>query len=314
MSTTIITPLKALDTTETNRNPAAVYLARLAPGSRRAMHGALEALARLVSPGAAASALPWPALRYEHTQALRAKVVATYAPRTANRHLAALRGVLREAWRLGLLSAEDYHRATDLPSVRVETLPAGREVDAGELRALFQACDASPIGARDAALLTLLYGAGLRRAEAVALQLEDFNPKDGALKVRAGKGRKERMVYATNGGLSALKAWLEVRGSAPGPLLCPVAKGGRVVLAGMTGTAVHQRLQALGKKAGVDTFSPHDLRRTFISRLLDSGADLSTVQRLAGHANVATTQAYDRRGEVTKRKAAELLHVPYVRR
>lgn len=127
-----------------------------------------------------------------------------------------------------------------------------------------------------------------------------------------GKGNRERAVYADNGGGAAIRAWLDVRGREPGPLLCRVSQTGTVSPAeGMTPTAIRLRIVHRCKRAGVRPVSPHDLRRTFVSQMIDANGDVASVQRLAGHASVTTTVRYDRRGERTARRTAALLHVPY---
>jgi site-specific recombinase XerD len=82
----------------------------------------------------------------------------------------------------------------------------------------------------------------------------------------------------------------------------------------MTDQAILLILRRRATQAKVAAFTPHDLRRSFVSDLLDAGADMVTVQKLAGHANVQTTARYDRRGEEAKKRAAELLRVPFVSR
>lgn len=297
-----------------DQHPAAVYLARLAPGSRRTMREALDTIAGLLTSNRCdLQTLDWAALRYQHTAAVRAILAGLYAPATANKMLAAFRGVLKEAWRLGQVGAEEYHRAADLPSVRGTTQPRGRALSHEELATLFERCavDKTPAGLRDAALLGILYGCGLRRSELVALDVSDYLARDSAVGVRSGKGNKARTSYLSVGSREALEAWLKVRGKTPGPLFCPVNKAGKIAFRRLSDQAVRKILLKRAGQAGVDQFSPHDLRRTMIGDLLDAGADISTVQRLAGHANVTTTARYDRRGEAAKRKAANLLNVPF---
>jgi site-specific recombinase XerD len=296
-----------------DRHPVAVYLARLAPGSRRSQKSALETMADLLTGGRIGiEELPWHRLGYQHASALRAALAERYSPATANRHLAALRGVLREAWRLGLMKAEDLARATDLAPVKGERVPRGRALSRGELRALFESCREKTAGnVRDAALLGVLYAAGLRRAEVVSLGVADYDPESGALVVR-GKGNKERITYIDDGAGEAMGEWLAVRGSEPGPIFCPVTQTGEVVIRGITDQAVYAILRSRAKKAKIRPFSPHDLRRSCVSDLLDAGVDISVVQQFVGHANIATTARYDRRGEHAKKRAAKSLHVPFV--
>jgi len=147
----------------------------------------------------------------------------------------------------------------------------------------------------------------------VGLDVADYDPTTGALRIR-GKGGKERLAHVVNGTADALADWLAVRGDRPGALFCSIRKGGHLTWQRMTTTALHKMLTGRALEAGVKPLSCHDLRRTFVSDLLDGGADIATVQQLAGHASVTTTARYDRRPEQTRRKAAEMLHVPYRRR
>lgn len=308
--------LIAVDTAPLDRHPAAVYLARLSSGSRDAMLRSLHVIAGLLTQGKCdAWSLEWRAVRYHHSMMVRAVLEQKYAPATANKMLSALRGVLGEAWRLGQMEAHDYQRAVDVKAIKGKSLPAGRALSMGELHALFEACaeDRKPAGVRDAALIAVLYGAGLRRAEVVALNFADYSPQLGEIRVHRGKGRKARLCHTPPGCGLALDQWLEVRGTEPGPLFVPIGKGNRFHMRHLTPQAVLHILNERAKKARVAKFSPHDMRRTFIGDLLDAGADIASVQQMAGHANVQTTTRYDRRGEAVRKRAAALLHVPFIR-
>jgi integrase len=301
-----------------DQNPAAVYLYSLASEkSRRVMTQALRTVASLLTGQDARNAdilgIRWSAVRYPHTAAIRARLSEIYSPATANRTLSALRGVLKEAWRLGQMTAEDYQRAIDIQNIKGETVPAGRELSTGEILALVNICksDTTPAGVRDAAIIGLLYTCGLRRAELVALDVSDFDSDSGRLLVRSGKGRKQRTVYVQGGALRALVDWRTASGQASGPLFVPILKGNRITPRRMNAQSIYDMLKKRAIESGVKDFSPHDMRRTFVGEMLERGVDIATVANIAGHASVDTTRRYDRRPEEVKKRAANKLHFPY---
>lgn len=290
-------------------SPAGAYLATLAPRSAETQAAALNALAAWLG-AAGPDACPWHTLGWHQVATLRQQLASRYAPATANRILAALRGVLLASRRMGLLSADEYLRLIDVRPVRGSTTPRGRMLEQAELGALFRACaaDVSPRGRRDAALLAVGVAGGLRRAELGALDQADV-AGDGAIKVRRGKGAKDRVVYLAGDALSLLRLWQQSRAGAGGAaLFVAIGRTGRVLPdRRLTPAAVRYILLRRCDQAGITPATPHDLRRTAISRLLDAGVDLATAARVAGHANVQTTAGYDRRGERALRAAGETL-------
>ena len=278
-------------------NPAAAYLDRLQSSGRRSMRRALDCAVAIFTDDAVtdAMAFDWSQISRRQVRKLRSVMVGRGAAAgTVNHMLSGVRSTVRIAWKRGLvddktrISIEDEPNekppSSRPPRRRVDrSTPqkrrrAGRYVKWGEVRRLFAAPGADAIGARDVAMLALLYGAGLQRSEAVALQLADYDQVSGAITVR----HDAQQVYATDGSKEAIDAWIERRGDWPGALLCPVAKGGRIQPRDMTAQAVMVRVRAIAEQAGVDPVTPNDLRLTYLTELERQRLDARTKGGLEG--------------------------------
>jgi integrase len=188
-------------------------------------------------------------------------------------------------------------RLADVRGVREDSLP-GRAARTPEIRALLAACehDASPAGARDGAAIALCYGAGLRRAEAAAVELDDLLA-GGELAVH-GKGGG--LAMATLGGGEAwVSRWLAVRGMEPGPLLVQVRATGAVVFRRLGGAAVGAIVAKRAREAGVPV-TAHALRRAFATELLRKGSDHLLVARALRHRDMRSVQRYDGRTDLER--------------
>jgi integrase/recombinase XerD len=210
---------------------------------------------------------------------------------SAARALVAVRGLHRFAVREGLVPA-DVSREVRPPALP-RSLPKAISVD--EVAALINAAgiDQTPLALRDQALVELLYGTGARISEVVGLDVDDLSLESESVRL-FGKGSKERVVPVGSFARAAVSAYL-VR-SRPGlaaggrgtPALFLNARGGR-----LSRQSAWTVLKDAAEKAGLRAVvSPHTLRHSFATHLLDGGADVRVVQELLGHASVTTTQIY----------------------
>lgn len=307
MATSKLVKIRTVDGT----NPAVVYLLNLTTRvSRRAQLSALTHFMTWASESSTLETFPWGELRHVHVLAYRDHLTERLKPKTTNRYLSAIRGVMRQAWMLGSLSADEWSRIREIKMVSGASLPAGRELHDEDLRAMLEATQTNAsrwLRKRDAAMLTLLYASGMRRAEIVGLTLADVSREDGFVNFKVkGKGNRERNIPVPARFIEPIDEWLQERGNTPGPLFI----GHRDTLQGITPETVTRRVRGHAQRAKIANASPHDYRRTYGTRLLDEGADLAAVSKLMGHSNIATTVIYDRRAERAKIAAADRLPMP----
>ena len=233
-----------------------------------------------------------------------------YRASSVARALAAVRSLHRFLVREGE-AAEDPAEGVIRPKVpRNLPKPLAEE----EVEALLAAPgDATPAAIRDTAILETLYGAGLRISELVGLDVDDVDLEEGSVRV-VGKGDRERVVPLGRFAVRALEAYLtrarpDMTRSRSGPALFLNQRGGRLTRQGATNVT-----QAAAARAGIRSrVTPHVLRHSFATHLLEGGADVRVVQELLGHASLATTQIYTLVTEDRLREVYEDAH-PRARR
>ena len=250
------------------------------------------------------SQIPWAQLDYDIYLALKQRLAATYPPATANLTLAAVRGVLKIGWLRGDLPEALYSKAVAEGGVKGSRIAKGRALSEEEVdRLLFVAKQfGQPKGAMLRAILLLGIGTGMRRAELCSLSVPSGRT-DGLSVI--GKGNKERVCPLDGSVKAVLEEWLAIRSglSWPHRMLFAAPVGGKP-LTPRTLWWLFRELAALTEDAPIDregglqavpAFAPHDLRRTFASRLLAGPFGLRDVQVFMAHVSPDTTARYDKR-------------------
>ncbi|WP_338505553.1 site-specific integrase [Erwinia aphidicola] len=283
------------------------YISGLAPSGRRGITSLLNRSASILKRGAEAADYPWEQLNYAAVAKVRAALLDDgYAVSSVNMALSALRGVAQTAFNLNCMNAETLARVRSVKRVSGDIQRKGRALDKSEIRALIQAAKQHPLSvrrSRDTAIVLILCGTGLRAGELVKLERRDYD--NSILTVRQGKGRKYREIHVADAVDKAIRAWLKVSaGETDSALFKRIQRNGKAANQALTTTGLTGILMELQHTSGIVRFTPHDMRRTFITRLLEQGVDINTVRQLAGHRDISTTTRYDYRGNSMKISAS----------
>jgi integrase len=243
-------------------SPAALYLEHLAPGSARTVSKLLDNAASALS-GVAATwqAFDWRRLKVSDILRLRSELRSRYSVSTTNATLTAVRGVLREACRQGLLPASDYLAAVGVAGPPREPRMEAADLDLWQLTALLEACRRGDdqTSSRDLAMITLLYAAGLTSQELVQLDLADFDVKSSSFTVRRKAGPEQYRLH--DGTMQLLKPWLSEREDRAGPLFYAYDRAGFLIDRRLAPQVLHDVLSKRSKQVGLIGVTVSAVRR-----------------------------------------------------
>ena len=218
-------------------------------------------------------------------------------PTTINLYVNALRGVFKAAYINNQLSTEAYEKLRSVKFYKGSRLARNREpIEKDVLKAVIDTCDDSPLGVRDAAIISLMANCGLRRDEVVNLTVSQYNRDIGKMNV-IGKGDEERVIPVPKKVRTRINRWLDtVRTHQEGYLFCRVRRWGKVdnsLNKPLTGQAIYNMLETRSLSLPDNMkIKPHALRRFCGTNLLKNGHDIALVKDVLGHADIKTTQVY----------------------
>lgn len=293
-------------------NPALMYLATLgSKDSYRCMKSKLNKFARFFGYQGLVDC-DWKSMQPNHiTIFLTAQ--SWGSARTYNCYLSAIKSVALNAWRNKQIDLDQFQRIKSLKQRRIFRAPSGRAISPEESSSLIRSLNKNSLRTiRNRAIFFLMLGCGLRRAEVCDLKLKQVSIKNKSAKI-IGKGNKERTIYFPTAVLEVLKNWLDARSLNKeeidaGFVFGRIDNRQRLHLdIPLDPSSITRIVEKLVSETDnlEGRLTPHDLRRTFATRLISKNVDIVEVQKLMGHASVATTGNYVRKDEENLRKAAE---------
>jgi integrase len=214
---------------------------------------------------------------------------------TINVKLSAVRKLVGEARRAGVITAEEAAQMTDVPNIPQRGARLGNWLTTEQAKQLLAVPDRSTLkGKRDYAILALLTGCALRRNELAELDVETIQLREGrwVLADLEGKGRRIRTVAVPIWVKQAINAWMAAAAIEDGRLLRSIRKGGKNIGNGLSDWAVWSVVEQAAKQIGIEQFGAHDLRRTCAKLCRKAGGDLEQIKFLLGHSSIQTTERY----------------------